>query len=186
MRDLIQELRQRNVFCAAAVYGVIGWVMVQLTTVIETKLLLPETTDDVVTLILYLATPLVLVAAWFFEMTPDGLQLRGKADLTNVNEEVGAPSTDYMAAGAFALFACFVVTDMVVPDRAVPLTAAEMERGDEPPAAKPIVVELPALDEPESQSVEDLPAPVETAETDGPDITADLPTGNVSVPSVIE
>ncbi len=190
MRDFIQELRERNVFCVAAVYGVIGWIAIQLSTVLETKFLLMETTDTYVAVAFYLGLPIALLVAWFVEMTPDGLQFRSKVDSDDINEAVEIPSTDYVMAGAFALLACFVTADIVVPDRAVPLSAEAVERDEPQSFSGPVIVELPAPVQIESTAVAeaetDPAVTVETAGVDAPDITADLPTGSVSMPSVIE
>jgi len=72
---LIAELRRRNVIRVAGVYAVVGWIVAQVATVLETSLGLPSWFDGVIVAALLLGLPLALILAWAFELTPEGMRL---------------------------------------------------------------------------------------------------------------
>ena len=74
MNKLLSELRRRNVFRVAAAYLVVGWMLIQIVTLIEAPLSLPEWTDTLVIVLLGLSFPIAMLLAWAFEMTPEGMQ----------------------------------------------------------------------------------------------------------------
>jgi len=74
LSNLIKELLRRNVFKVGVVYIVVSWVVLQVAELLTPLLQLP---DWSLSLTLYLALigfPLVLVFAWAFELTPEGLK----------------------------------------------------------------------------------------------------------------
>ncbi len=167
IEEVIKELRQRHVFRVAAIYGVLGWLVVQLATVIETNFLLAESFDSIVTAVLFAGLPVALVMAWTLEMTPDGIRPAG------TNAALGEPdlnesSTDYVFAGASALLIAFLATDIIVPDRAVPQSAEALAREEALRLQQEDVVKLPAATS--------APSDVETA---GDIAETDPPTGSV-------
>ena len=72
---LIAELRRRNVIRVAGVYAVIGWLVAQVATLLETSLGLPSWFDGVIVAALLLGLPIALILAWAFELTPEGMRL---------------------------------------------------------------------------------------------------------------
>ncbi|MGI9206138.1 MAG: TPR end-of-group domain-containing protein [Woeseiaceae bacterium] len=74
MVDIISELKLRSVFRVAAVYTVVGWLLVQVVTAIEEPLNLPAWFDTVVIVLLLIGFPVSLVLSWAYEITPEGLK----------------------------------------------------------------------------------------------------------------
>ena len=72
------ELKRRRVFRVMAVYGIVGFVLLQIVDLVVPALLLPEWTYRFVALILLLGFPVALVLAWAFEMTPGGYAGRSR------------------------------------------------------------------------------------------------------------
>ncbi len=72
--SFLRELKRRNVYRVAALYIVVGWLILQVTDVLMSLLTLPEWTGRLVFSILLIGFPLALVLAWAFELTPDGLR----------------------------------------------------------------------------------------------------------------
>ncbi|MEN8145332.1 MAG: protein kinase [Gemmatimonadota bacterium] len=69
-----EELRRRNVYKVAVVYGAVSWVLIQ---VAATAAPFVNISDQVVTWIIVAAfagLPLALFLAWAYELTPDGLR----------------------------------------------------------------------------------------------------------------
>ncbi len=68
------ELRRRNVYKVAVGYGVVGWLVIQVAATIVPALHLPASLITAVVVLTLLGFPIVLVIAWAFEMTPDGMK----------------------------------------------------------------------------------------------------------------
>ena len=68
------ELKRRNVYKVAVAYGVVGWLIIQVTATIVPALHLPDRLTTTIVVIVLLGFPFALVIAWAFEMTPEGLK----------------------------------------------------------------------------------------------------------------
>jgi len=74
MSRLFDELKRRKIFKVAAVYAVVSWLVIQVATAITPALLLPTWTPSLVVVLLLLGFIPTLIAAWAYEMTPEGLR----------------------------------------------------------------------------------------------------------------
>ncbi|EED30404.1 TPR repeat-containing protein [gamma proteobacterium NOR5-3] len=72
--SFLGELKRRNVFRVAGVYVVVSWVIVQVAATLEEAISLPAWFDAVAVSFLAIAFPIVVVFAWAFELTPEGIQ----------------------------------------------------------------------------------------------------------------
>ncbi|MBI1179382.1 MAG: tetratricopeptide repeat protein [Alphaproteobacteria bacterium] len=70
----VDELKRRNVFRVGGAYAVVFFGMVQLTDPLVSAYHLPEWSTTFVFTMMLLGLPVTLVAAWAFEMTPEGLR----------------------------------------------------------------------------------------------------------------
>jgi len=78
--SLFQELKRRNVFRVGIAYVVLGWVLLQVVDVVVPILALPDWVARLVLLLLGLGFPVVLIFAWAFELTPEGLKREKDVD----------------------------------------------------------------------------------------------------------
>lgn len=74
MSSLFQELKRRKVFRVAALYAVVAWVLIQVADTVLPALQMPEWTISFVTVLFILGFLPTLIAAWAFEITPDGIK----------------------------------------------------------------------------------------------------------------
>ncbi|MDO9318299.1 MAG: hypothetical protein Q7V56_08875 [Gammaproteobacteria bacterium] len=74
MSKLFEELKRRKIFKVAAVYAVVSWLVIQVATAITPALQLPLWTPSLVVVLLLLGFIPTLIAAWAYELTPDGLR----------------------------------------------------------------------------------------------------------------
>ena len=72
--SLVQELKRRNVIRVGVLYLVAAWLLLQLTDVLSSLLPVPESAGPLVILLLALGFFPVLIFAWVYEMTPEGLK----------------------------------------------------------------------------------------------------------------
>jgi adenylate cyclase len=76
---ILAELRRRKVFRVAAVYGAVGFVLVQVANNFFPALHLPAWTTTLVAVLVVLGLPVALVLAWALELTPEGVRRAGPA-----------------------------------------------------------------------------------------------------------
>lgn len=74
------ELKRRKVAQVAGVYLVGAWLILQVSDVVVPALFLPLWIISLVLYVLFLAFPLVLVLAWHFDLTPEGLKRDERSD----------------------------------------------------------------------------------------------------------
>jgi len=86
----LEELKRRNVFKVAVAYAIAGWLIIQIVTVIEQPLNIPNWFDTVVIVLVGIGFPLALIFAWAFELTPDGLKKSREVEITeSVTDRTG-------------------------------------------------------------------------------------------------
>ena len=91
---LFEELKRRNVFRVAITYVVVAWLALQVADVVLNNVEAPDWIFAVIVLVLGIAFPLVLVFAWAFEMTPEGLKREHEVDRTqSITARTGRNST---------------------------------------------------------------------------------------------
>jgi len=97
------ELKRRRVFRVMAVYGIVGFVVLQLVDLAVPALLLPEWTYRLVALFLLLGFPVAIVLAWAFELTPEGVQRATEAAPGELGAIIAQPASRHWLAGILAL-----------------------------------------------------------------------------------
>src|SRR5437588_7739084 len=73
-RSFFAELKRRNVYRAAAAYGVVSWLLVQIATQVFPFFDIPNWAIRMVIVVLLSGFPVALIIAWIYELTPEGLQ----------------------------------------------------------------------------------------------------------------
>ncbi len=74
MQAFFAELKRRNVFKVAVAYAVVGWVLVEVSSVVLPTFESPDWVLKVVTWLIIIGFPAAVLLAWAFELTPDGLR----------------------------------------------------------------------------------------------------------------
>jgi TolB-like protein/Tfp pilus assembly protein PilF len=97
------ELKRRNVFRVMAVYGIVGFIVLQVVDLAVPALLLPDWTYRLVALLILAGLPVAVVLAWAFEQTPRGLKRTERAAPAEIDAIVTAPVHQRWPAGLLAL-----------------------------------------------------------------------------------
>lgn len=96
------ELKRRRVFRVMAVYGAVGFVLMQIVELFVPALLLPEWTYRFVALLLLLGFPIAVILAWAFELTPEGVKRTEDAEPGELTRIIEAPASKRWPAGLLA------------------------------------------------------------------------------------
>jgi TolB-like protein/Tfp pilus assembly protein PilF len=92
-RNLLAELKRRQVFKVAAVYGGVAFVVMQAADFLVPALRLPDTVATGIALTMILGFPVALVLAWALEVTPQGV----KREHQVTQEELAAIAAEPMS-----------------------------------------------------------------------------------------
>ena len=74
MAGLFHELKRRNVVRVGIAYIVVGWVVVQIAQLLFESFGTPDWVIKTVIVLIAIGFPFVLIFAWAFEITPDGIK----------------------------------------------------------------------------------------------------------------
>jgi TolB-like protein/tetratricopeptide (TPR) repeat protein len=106
---LVTELRRRNVFRMAVLYGVATWLILQVVGVLIDLARLPDWVGATTLWVLAIGFPIFLVLAWFYEITPEGIVLEKDIDPTVSITHVTGRRLDFIVisvlSAALILFA---------------------------------------------------------------------------------
>jgi len=72
--SFFSELKRRNVYKVAVAYGVVGWLVIQIGSIVLPTFHAPEWVAQTLIVIVLLGFPIALVLAWAFELTPEGIK----------------------------------------------------------------------------------------------------------------
>lgn len=72
--SFFNELKRRNVVKVGVAYIVVAWLIIQVVDVVINNIGAPGWVFQVILLLLAIGLPLILLFAWAFEMTPEGLK----------------------------------------------------------------------------------------------------------------
>ena len=78
--SLIAELKRRNVFRVGAAYAIIGWLLVEVASVLLPTFDAPDWVMKAFSSLVILGFPLALIFAWAFELTPEGIKRETAVD----------------------------------------------------------------------------------------------------------
>jgi serine/threonine-protein kinase len=114
MGKLVEELKRRKVFRVAAVYAVVAWVLIQVTSTVLPTFNAPDWVNQTFTLLLILGFPITLIVAWAYELTPEGIKPDALAQ-----PSVGPPATSPQPINYIILAIVLLVAGFQVADRFV-------------------------------------------------------------------
>ncbi len=114
--SFIEELKRRNVVRVGVAYGIAAWLIAQVSELALDSFAAPEWVIKTVLFLLIIGFPLVLVLAWAFEITPEGIKLERDVVRSETSVRVNAHRLNYIILGAVALAVVFLIVDQYVLD----------------------------------------------------------------------
>ena len=74
MKSFFAELKRRNVYKVAVAYGIVAWLVIQVSSTVLPTFHAPEWVLPTLIVLVLLGVPIALVLAWAFELTPECLK----------------------------------------------------------------------------------------------------------------
>ncbi|MBW2542396.1 MAG: tetratricopeptide repeat protein, partial [Deltaproteobacteria bacterium] len=106
--SLIAELKRRNVFRVAVAYGIVGWLLVEIASVVLPTFDAPNWVMKVITFLVILGFPPALVLAWAFELTPEGIKREAAVDPAESITQRTGRKLDFAIIALLALAVVFL------------------------------------------------------------------------------
>src|SRR5688572_3562711 len=136
LMSLLSELKRRNVYRVGAVYAVVAWVVVQVASVFVPALNLTSSVVSFLAFVALLGLPVVLVLAWLYELTPQGLKRTEGAPQDDALAPVKAQRLNYVIIGSLAVAVAVLIVDRIwFRDAVAPVAAERTAPAIAPPAA---------------------------------------------------
>ncbi len=105
--SFFQELKRRNVFRVAVAYAVVGWLLVEVASVLFPTFEAPTWVMKVFATVIIMGFPLALFFAWAYELTPEGLKKEKDVDRSqSITHETGR-KIDYIIIGLLSVALVF-------------------------------------------------------------------------------
>jgi TolB-like protein/Flp pilus assembly protein TadD len=113
--SLFAELKRRNVFRVGIAYVIATWLLLQITDVLAQILELPGWAPKLIFLILAVGFIPTLIAAWAFEMTPDGIKREKDVDRSKSITPTTGRKLDRVIIGVLVVAVALLLFDRLVP-----------------------------------------------------------------------
>jgi|GEM_PF-6718095 len=111
MSSLISELKRRNVFRVAVLYGIVAWVLIQIVDVVMPRLGIPEWGVTLVIVLLAIGLPIALIFARAFELTPEGIKRTREVDPdTSITPDTGH-KLNHLIIGILGIAVTYLLVD---------------------------------------------------------------------------
>jgi TolB-like protein/cytochrome c-type biogenesis protein CcmH/NrfG len=117
--SLFAELKRRNVVRVGLAYVVISWLLAQIAEFAFENFGAPDWVLKTLVVVFLLGLPLVLVFAWAFEMTPEGLKREEDVDRSHSITANTGKKLDYATVFGIVLILAVVVSDRFSSDEPV-------------------------------------------------------------------
>ena len=114
MSSFFTELRRRNVIRVAIAYGIVGWVLTEIASVVFEAFEFPLWGIQLFISFVALGFPMALLFAWAFEMTPEGLKREKDVDRSQSITPHTGRKLDRIIIGTLGLALIVVVVDNYV------------------------------------------------------------------------
>ena len=114
MAAIWTELKRRNVVRVAVAYVIVAWLLLQVADVVLNNIETPTWVFQVILLLLIIGFPVVLIFAWAFELTPEGLKKEKDVGGSESVTHLTGRKLDFTIIGLMAVAILYLVLDNYV------------------------------------------------------------------------
>lgn len=112
--SFFEELKRRNVIRVGIAYVIVAWLVLQVADVVLNNIQAPGWVFQVIMLVLAISFPVVLIFAWAFEMTPEGIKKEKDVDRSQSITGKTSHKLDRMIIGVLAIAVVYLMVDKLV------------------------------------------------------------------------
>ena len=143
--SLFNELKRRNVFRVGIAYVVSAWLLMQVADIMLDAFELPEMAMRFIIVMLAIGLPVVLAAAWAYELTPDGLKREKEVDRSQSIAPRTGKNLNNLIFAVMALAIAYFAYDKFMPSQSIgeALGEATSWSASEPGQEHPTIAVLP-------------------------------------------
>ena len=127
--SFIDELKRRNVIRVGVAYAIVAWFLLQISDLVLENIAAPAWVMQVIMLVLGIGFPIVIIFAWAFEMTPEGIKREKDVDRTTSITHKTGRKLDRMIIGVLVITVGYLLVDKLVlqktPEVIAPVQTAE-------------------------------------------------------------
>ena len=114
--SLIAELKRRNVFRVGVAYGIVGWMLVEVASVLLPTFGAPDWVMKAFSALVLLGFPLAVILAWAFELTPEGIKRDSAVDRADSITHMTGRRLDFVIIGLLAVAVVYFAVDKFALD----------------------------------------------------------------------
>ena len=121
--SFFDELKRRNVFRVGIAYAITAWLIAQIAGLAADSFFAPDWVMKMIITMLMLGTPIALVMAWAYELTPGGLRRESGIAPGQSSKEANASKLDRTITIALVLAVAYFSYDkfILAPERGAAL-----------------------------------------------------------------
>lgn len=124
--NFFAELKRRNVYKVAVAYGIVAWLLIQVTTQTFPFLEIPSWCVRLVIVLLLLGFPIAMILAWAYELTPEGIKRAAEVAPEKSVAHHTSRKLDFLIIGVLLCAIAFLLFQRFHGgETPVPLTARE-------------------------------------------------------------
>ena len=138
MASVWGELKRRNVVKVAVAYAIVGWLLVEVSSVLAPALRLPDSATTFVAFLLILGFPVAMLLTWAYELTPEGMQKSKAVPLSESIAHITGRKLDFVIIGVLSVAVAFFVLERFLQQEPSETGTVADEPGE---ALQPVVVE---------------------------------------------
>jgi len=147
--SFFDELKRRNVIRVGIAYVIVAWLVMQFADVVLNNINAPEWVFKTIMLVLAISFPVVLIIAWAFEMTPEGIKKEKDVKRTESITPVTGQKLNYTIIALLVLaLGYFIWQSRSHQNNAAPMQAEISATSENVPAGTPEVAQLTTQQEP--------------------------------------
>ena len=118
--DFFSELKRRRVFRTAIIYVVWAWVLIQVADIVLEAFDAPVWTMQGLLIFAFLGFPVVLVLAWLYDLTPEGIKPAHETDSGAGKSRFSGRKFDFVLIGLLCFALLLMIVDNYVLEREAP------------------------------------------------------------------
>jgi len=109
--SFLGEIKRRKVFQVAAAYAIVGWLLIEVASVLLPTFQAPDWVMRAFSFVVIAGFPLAVILAWAFDLTPQGIKVASEVQVPEASTQPVGQLLSYTIQGLILLAVGFLVVD---------------------------------------------------------------------------